>query len=314
VLRFSQQPSSQGALVFDVSGQSFDVSGLRGGKDPERSDPRPKEYKLKLDKLYTSDAGFIADAHGTAVRDPQGWNAISLHGVADGKQPLDMELTPQPDGRRVFWAGCEDFGEALKGLGFTDTVKGGKLQINGKSAANNPRVIDGTVKVGHFTVRDLPALVTLMNATSPTGLFNLFNGSMDFDHLEGKFHWRGDILGLDNVRAAGSAAGITVGGKVDMNTGVSDLHGAMAPFSMFNSILGSIPIIGDMITGGEGQGVIAAAYTVKGPLDKPDVSVNPVSLLTPGFLRNLFFNNGDSDDSVPPQPAEQPPVKININK
>jgi len=41
------------------------------------------------------------------------------------------------------------------------------------------------------------------------------------------------------------------------------------------------------LTGG-GGGVFAATYRVTGPLDDARVSVNPLSTLAPGFLRNLF--------------------------
>ena len=39
---------------------------------------------------------------------------------------------------------------------------------------------------------------------------------------------------------------------------------------------------------GQGGGVFAADYTVRGPLADPKVSVNPLSALTPGFLRGVF--------------------------
>jgi hypothetical protein len=38
----------------------------------------------------------------------------------------------------------------------------------------------------------------------------------------------------------------------------------------------------------KGGGVFAARYSVTGPLKSPQVSVNPLSALTPGFLRGLF--------------------------
>jgi hypothetical protein len=34
--------------------------------------------------------------------------------------------------------------------------------------------------------------------------------------------------------------------------------------------------------------VFAASYALRGPLDDPAVSVNPLTALTPGFLRGLF--------------------------
>src|SRR5262249_54427155 len=132
-LHFTQAPGANGKLSFSVSGASFDVSGLSGGNDPERSDPRPKNYNLKLGKLYTSATGLVTNVTASAVRDPKGWSQISLKGLTDGTVPLAMDLEPYPNGTRNLLIKCDDFGKALKGLGFTDTVKGGKLKISGST-------------------------------------------------------------------------------------------------------------------------------------------------------------------------------------
>lgn len=57
-----------------------------------------------------------------------------------------------------------------------------------------------------------------------------------------------------------------------------------------NSLLSSIPLVGEILTGG--SGLIAATYTMKGPSKDPQVSVNPLSILTPGFLRKILFEGG----------------------
>jgi len=314
-LRFSQVMGAKGSMQMEAGGKSLDIGGLRGGHDIARADPRPKEYRIKVARLYTSAFGFIADAHGYAIRDKEGWNAISLKGMADGNHPLSIELTPQSDGARTFSATCDDFGKALKGLGFTDTVRGGKVAITGSSTLAHPRIVEGKVKIGAFDVKGLPALVNLMNATSPFGLFDLLTGTISFDSLDGKFSWQDDTLGLKQVRAIGSSVGMNVDGTVDMNSGKADLYGTIAPFSFFNRIIGAIPVLGDLLTGGENQGVLAANYTIRGTLDKPDVGVNPVSILTPGFLRNLFFggDQGSPSDTAPPAPTLAP-AQTNINK
>jgi hypothetical protein len=331
-LHFAQTAGDDGSLRFDVDGKSLDISGLHVDKDGDNkdaekktapADQRPKEYHIKIDKLYTSDTGYMTDAKGYAVRDGDGWSAINFHGLANGGPPLDIELVTKDDGHRIFAVNCEDFGMALKGLGFTDTVMGGKLQITGASTADKPELIEGKAEVGHFEVKDLPALVTLMNATSPFGIFNLFTGTMAFDRLSGKFRWGDDQVELIQVRAAGSSVGMNIDGKVDTNAGTANLHGTMAPFSLFNKVLGYIPIIGNMLTGGENQGVLAVNYTITGTLNKPDVSVNPVSLLAPGFLRTLFFGGSSgSDDDTSAAPVDDgldakdqaPPVENNISR
>ncbi len=300
-LRFRQTADDKGELSFSAEGESFDVSGLTGGKDPARSDPRPKAYSLKLGKLHTSENGFISDITAKAKRDAQGWSEIELHGMADGGHPLDISLAAK-NGKRVFSMICDDFGKALKGMGFTDTVKDGPIEIKGESAPDNPRLIEGTVKIGRFVVSGLPVLARLLSAASPFGLIDFVTGNASFDHLEGQFRWQDDTVDLIKVRAAGSVFGLNIDGRVDLNSGHANLKGTMVPFSLFNRIINVIPLLGDVITGGEGGGVLAVAYSVEGKLNDPSIGVNPVSLLTPGFLRNLFF-----DTSIPPPMTESKP-------
>lgn len=296
-LKYEKVDEEGGALRFTAEGEALDISGLKGGHEVAAKDPRPKEYHIHVAKLYTSDTGLITDAQGYAIRDPLGWRAISLRGLADGQVPLMMDLGTK-DGQNFFAASCDNFGLALKGLGVTDTVTDGKVQISGQSAIGSPRIINGTVKISAFTVGNLPALVVLLNATSPFGIPNLLSGSMGFDRLRGKFRWEGDNIDLMETHVAGSAVGLDVEGRVDMNAGTANLNGVVAPFSMVNNILGAIPLLGDMLTGGNGGGVFAVAYTITGDLSNPKVSVNPASLLTPGFLRNIFFGGDDDSDAT----------------
>ena len=63
----------------------------------------------------------------------------------------------------------------------------------------------------------------------------------------------------------------------------------MVPAYVINSLLGRIPVLGKIFTGGEkGSGVFAATYKMAGPIEDPKVSVNPLSVLAPGLLRKLF--------------------------
>ena len=70
-----------------------------------------------------------------------------------------------------------------------------------------------------------------------------------------------------------------------------DLQGTIVPAYALNSIIGNIPVIGSLLLGGEGQGLFAANYRVTGSAADPEVSVNPLSALAPGFLRRLFQPN-----------------------
>jgi hypothetical protein len=65
------------------------------------------------------------------------------------------------------------------------------------------------------------------------------------------------------------------------------------------------------LVGREGEGVFALTYGISGPIEEPVITVNPLSALAPGFLRNFFaiFTAGappDPDDPQQPFLREQP--------
>ena len=72
------------------------------------------------------------------------------------------------------------------------------------------------------------------------------------------------------------------------NPPINLLHGTIVPAYTINSLLGNIPILGEIFVGEKGSGVFAARYAIKGSLDDPTVTVDPLAALTPGFLRNIF--------------------------
>ncbi|HEX5325303.1 MAG TPA: hypothetical protein VFW75_01415, partial [Acetobacteraceae bacterium] len=67
-----------------------------------------------------------------------------------------------------------------------------------------------------------------------------------------------------------------------------DLHGTIVPAYFFNSLLGRMPVLGKLFSPEQGGGVISGSYSVQGAIDDPKVTVNPLTALTPGFLRRLF--------------------------
>ena len=59
------------------------------------------------------------------------------------------------------------------------------------------------------------------------------------------------------------------------------------------------PLLGKILTGGEGEGMFAALYRVEGPMDDTRVSVNPLAVLAPGILRQLFTIFESSGEAAP---------------
>ena len=83
----------------------------------------------------------------------------------------------------------------------------------------------------------------------------------------------------------------------------------MVPVYGINSMLGAVPILGDLLASRKGEGIFGVTYAMKGPLDDPTLTVNPLSVLTPGILRRIFeFSTPESraDAAEQPQPPAQP--------
>ena len=90
-----------------------------------------------------------------------------------------------------------------------------------------------------------------------------------------------------------------------------DITGTIVPAYALNSLIGQIPLIGEILTGEKGGGVFAANYSLRGPLYDPDPSVNPISALAPGFLRK-FFELFSGERSTSPKPGtSKPPQQDN---
>src|SRR3546814_20442290 len=90
------------------------------------------------------------------------------------------------------------------------------------------------------------------------------------------------------MRIYGASLGLTAKGNIDFDRDAIDLTGVVVPAYSITNFLSKIPLIGTILTSGEGEGLISVVYTVDGPTDDPDVSVITPPSLTPGFLRNIF--------------------------
>ena len=121
------------------------------------------------------------------------------------------------------------------------------------------------------------------------GLVEVMQGpGLGFSRLVAPFRLTDDALELTDARAFSPSLGLTVKGRLDLDAQRIDMQGTIVPAYFFNSLLGNIPLVGKLFSPERGGGVFAASYSMRGRLDDPEVSVNPLAALTPGFLRGLF--------------------------
>lgn len=215
-----------------------------------------------------------------------------------GKGDITVRFRPDETGKRTFLLNTDDAGSVLFAGGLYDNVHGGTLTIFGEPQGGDLRGdLYGSMRMENFRVVKAPALASLLSLMSLTGVTQLLgNEGLVFSKLESDFEWRfrpdGNILVIKDGKTSGSSIGLTFGGHLNRGTKTTDISGTIIPMTEINSILSKIPLIGNIL-GGE-TGLIAATYTMRGPSSNPTVAVNPLSVLAPGFLRNILFESGYS--------------------
>jgi hypothetical protein len=242
-----------------------------------------QDRAIKNAKLYleTNDTGDIT--------------RVEMDGVA-GSGDVYVRFKPDAAGKRTFRMEAADAGALLYATELYDNVRGGKILIYAQPQSGDLfGNLFGVARIENFRVVKAPALAQLLNGMSLVGVGQLLNNQgLPFSKLEADFEWRfrnaGNLLIMQNGRTSGTSLGLTFEGTMDQATQQTDIQGTIIPVSEINSLLKNIPLVGDILTGG--SGIIAATYTMKGPTEKPVVSVNPLSVLAPGILRKILFEGG----------------------
>jgi uncharacterized protein YhdP len=201
----------------------------------------------------------------------------------------DLRLEYSSDGGDAAAASVrtDDADALLRAFGLASRVRGGALFFQGTLEGEVAR---GRLRIEDFRAVEAPLLARLLGAMSLGGLADLLSGEgLSFDRLSAHLMLADDRLTIEDGRAAGGALGLSLQGTVALETGGLDLAGTVVPAYGVNSVIGAIPLVGDLLTGGDGGGVIAFTYRAGGTLDDPQVQVNPLSALTPGLLRRIFF-------------------------
>lgn len=202
-------------------------------------------------------------------------------------------------GERGFSLRTDNAGGLLAGFNIMSQVKGGVMEAAADISENGKGLKNGQIAAKDFKVIKAPVLAKMLTLGSFTGILELLEGEgIGFKKLKSEFIFDDKNLRLIEGRTSGSSIGISFDGDVNTKEARVDIDGAIIPAYTLNSMLGDIPLIGNMLIGGEGQGLIATRYSLEGKFSEPEVSVNPFSILTPGFLRKIWGGKASENEEI----------------
>lgn len=258
---------------------------------------------LRFDRVLLEQARALTGIAGTLATDARGTvQAAQLRGRVDGGGGLDLTVA-QAGGQRRLRLTSDDGGALLRAFDVLRTVQGGRLRVDAVFGHDRPGApLTGQAELEDFAVRDAPALGKLLQAMSVYGVFEALSGQgLSFASLTAPFVLTRDALVLNDARAFSASLGLTAKGRIDRRRETIDMEGTIVPAYVFNSLLGRIPVLGRLFSPEQGGGLFAATYRMRGPVNDPSVSVNPLAALTPGFLRGIFGVGQSEADGAPPQ-------------
>lgn len=287
--------------VLDLTDVKFETGGGNGAQ-PEASrlvlDATVQRVIVAADR-FMQDVAFTGERGASWERMQLAATGIDRNGKSDR---FTIALAPAPGGTQTLRGRSSNAGAMLRSLGVTDKFVGGELELEGATDDKaEGRPLGVNVQIRNYRIVEEPAIARFLAMALITGLPDTLRGEgIGFDRLDGRARWRDSVVEIVEMRTSGPALGIQAKGRIDIGADRIDMEGTIVPANALNSLFGRIPVVGEILFG---PGLFAARYAVRGPRANPDVSINPLSALAPGVLRNIF---GVFDGSAPA--GQQPQV------
>ena len=283
----------------------------KGGRSDAFFD-EPFHIDAKVDRVALRNGVSVApfDLDVTGVGDRPATMALS--GSLGRNGAIGGSIAPAGNDRKVTLTAA-DFGSLARGLFGFNSLKGGKLEFQGtlhgpataQATVSAPNDYEGLARLKDFRLLNQPFLARLFSAGSLIGFSNLLqNNGIAVDELKIPFSSSNGVIAIHGARATGPAIGVSAEGYLDRPKNDIELKGTLVPLFGINSVLGIIPLVGELLVSKPGEGIIGLSYAVSGNAEEPNVSINPLSIMTPGILRRVFEgkmpNAANAPSNAPP--------------
>ena len=270
-----------------ISGDIYDSQPLLKSlyrKDDKKTFSKKfnSDVKVNFNKTLTGTNDDISDFAMIASIKNGSYEKLSLKGNYSAKEIIEMSIYQVDKDKKTLQVISDRARPFIKNFDFIKGFENGKLEyesIISKEVANSNLIITD------FKVSKVPALAKLLTLASLKGIADTLSGEgISFDSFEMKSNTKGNLLNIEDALAIGPAVSILLDGYVDKGKIVS-LRGTLVPATKLNSIIASIPLVGEVLVGKKtGEGVVGVSFKMKGPPKDIKTTVNPIKTLTPRFI------------------------------
>ena len=241
-----------------------------------------------LDKIIISENLELDD---TKIISKNIYSNIIINSTYDSRETINFSIDKTKDSEIFSYNfKASNAGKFFNLLNYQTEIQDGILSSEGFiGSLDDDNDIMGTLSIDNFKIMKAPLFAELLLAASFTGLFEVFNNEgVSFDQFDAQFTKKNNIININKSRAYGFSLGLTGEGFINILDKSIQIDGSIVPAYSLNTIFNDLPIIGKLLSGKEDEGIFAFNYSAKGNWVNPDIQVNPLSILTPGIMRNLF--------------------------
>ncbi|MDG4649178.1 AsmA-like C-terminal region-containing protein [Roseibacterium sp. SDUM158017] len=244
---------------------------------------------VRLDRLEISSGIALTDLTGSFVTG--GGLQGEFEAAVNGAAPVTGVVAPGRFGPAVRVT-APDGGAVLRAAGIFRRAHGGAMTLTLQSA-EAARSFDGALRIEGPRLRDAPAMAELLNLISVVGLLEQLSGEgINLGTVDARFRLTPERLTLAEGTAVGPSLGLSMDGVYDIADRRYEMQGVVSPLYMVNGLVGAL-------FAPRGEGLFGFSYRLTGTAERSNVSVNPLSILTPGVFRDIFRR-------PPPDPSGTP--------
>ena len=292
--------------LLTIKGKSLDLrpltmkSGSAKKEEPAQQQTAVKENRtidridIKLDRLYLNDDKGVVDASILLNLTDKISGLIKMKDNANA-QSFYVKLTPVDTETVRIESLIPNVGNALNKANLTDDVSSGFGVLYGDLVYDQYGKFDFAslkLSIRKFQVLEAPLLAQVLASLSLEQLFTKKKGIL-FDELYTKLKYEDGIINIRESKVKGPSLGLSITGLYDTKTDTIDMNGTLVPVVKLNSVLGNIPVLGYILTGSQGAISGADFQIYSNKKGKKNVSVSPLSVITPGIVKDIFSSVGN---------------------
>ncbi|MGF1650698.1 MAG: AsmA-like C-terminal region-containing protein [Hyphomicrobiaceae bacterium] len=304
-----REVSRRGATLWRVSatgpsynGRGFFRSLFRVNTTPERASEMPGlELKATISNVIGFNDISLRDVDVLLSKSNGEIQSLVATGTLTGGARLEVGLQADQRGARRLVARSPDAGTAFRLVDFYPKVRGGDMRLELNHSPERQQESSGILSVRKFEIVGNP-----ISATAGRPGAGQTTEILPFDVMTVPFSLGHGQFVIHDADLRGPLVGGTLRGIADFENRTLNLGGTYSLLQALNTIPAILPGIDILLTGPRREGVFAMTFAIAGPMDNPQVTVNPLSTLVPGILREIM-QMAPLDPALSPRDAPGPP-------